>query len=102
MAWSKTGSTLYKPGAAVILESSLIPVFGVIIDIVVCHVDSCYFIVQEYTTNCFVDSFEVSAITPALHHTCQVCNLADHPLCIYTTSSNTILIPLKYHVIEQF
>ena len=106
MAWSKTGSTLYKPGSAIILESSLIPVFGVIIDIVVCHVDSCYFIVQEYITNCFVEhfhSFEVSAMTPALHRTFQMCNLADyHPLCIHTTSNNTKLISLKYYVIEQF
>lgn len=97
---------MYKNGAAVILESPLIPVFGVIIDIVVCHVDSCYFIVQEYTTHCFVPHFhslEVSAITPALYRTCKVCDLADYySLCIYTTSSGTKLIPLKYHLIEQF
>lgn len=90
----------------VILDSSLLPFFGVIVDIFVYQVDITYFIVEEYTTHCFLQhfhSFEVSATSPPLYRTCQINDFADyHPLCIYTTSGNTKLIPLKYMYLNNF
>ena len=86
-----------------ILESSLLPVFGEIKDIVVYGVDECSFVLQMYTTQCFLHhyhSFEVS-IDSAVR-VCKPTDLADyHPLNIFTLSANIKVIPVKYHLIEN-
>lgn len=105
VSWAKIRSILYKPGAVVVLQNNLLPVFGIIIDIIVHQVDICYFVLQEYTTHCFLPhfhSFEVSLTSPPAYHTYKVHELADHhPLCVYIVN-NSHLIPLKYYIKEEF
>ena len=105
VSWAQSGSVLYKPGAIVVTRNYLLPVFGVIVDIIVLQVDICYFVLQEYITHCFVPhfhSFEVSITSPPVYDTYGVHELADHhPLCIYSIN-NKQLIPLKYYITEEF
>ena len=47
---------MYKPGYFVILQSSLLPLFGEIKDIIVFSVDIYIFVLQKYRTECFFKS----------------------------------------------
>ena len=75
---------MYKSGAIVILESSLLYRFGEIKNILVFGVDEYFLVVQEYTTECFVSqfhSYDVTSKQPPVYRLCQPKHLVDyHPL----------------------
>ena len=87
------------------MESSLVPQFGKIVDIIVYDIDVCAFLLQEYVTECFSSHFHSYEVSIARPHTYCVCKQSDfvdyHPLCMYQLSSNTTVIPLKYHIMEK-
>ena len=101
----KCGTTTYKPGYFVVLESSLLPLFGEIKDILVYNVDECVFVIQTYTTLCYLNhfhSYEVSK-DPGSFQALQPSHLIDyHPLFLYTLPNNKTVIPLKYYLAEFF
>lgn len=86
-----------------VLESALLPVFGEIKDIVVYNVDECLFVVQMYTTECFLHHFHAYEVNmDSVMHACIPTDLADyHPLTMFTLSNATKVIPVKYHLIEN-
>ena len=74
-------SIKYKTGAIVVLSSLLLPVFGEFKSIFVYNADKCLFVVQEYTTECFVShyhSYEVTHQNPPSYHLCNPKNLIDY------------------------
>ena len=103
VSWVKSGGTVYKPGSFVVLESTLLPVFGKIKDIVVHGVDNCLFVVQMYATECFLHPFHSYEVS--MDSTIRACKPADlvdyHPLNMFTLPGKRMVISVKYHLIEN-
>lgn len=95
---------LYKPGAIVVLDCDLMPVFGVVKEIV--NINSCFYLVCNLLhTVCFVHHIhayevqELSIVKPI-----KVNSLYDHhPLGLYKSplDNSIMVVPLKYHIIEN-
>ena len=87
VSWTKINGTMYKPGAVVVLHSSLLPTFGEIVEIVVFNVDESYFLVKEYETECFskhYHCYDVKLTDPLSLKAVKYSQLADyHSLSLY-------------------
>ena len=96
--------TTYKKKSIVVIEMNLLPVSGVIEDIIVLDTDY-YFVCSVYKTNFYFDhfhAFEVCEQSPLIYHVCKQTELYDYtPLSAYKINSNTY-IALKYQLIELF
>ena len=69
-AWSDIAWTQYKPGALVVVQTNLMPQFGVIDDIIVVNSEECFFICCLLETHCFNHHFycyEVTHLNPPEH-----------------------------------
>ena len=93
---------MYKPGAVVVLNSDLMPVFGVIKEIFKINTNY-FFVCDVLETSCFVSRIHAYEVTYS--HTVAVFNVDHlfdyHPLGLYHSPlDDTLVVSLKYHIIE--
>ena len=95
---------LYKPGAVVVLDCDLMPVFGVVKEIVDIN-SKVYFVCNALHTVCFVHhihAYEVEDLN--FMQVIKFEAIYDyHPLGLYKSpiDSSTLVVSLKYHIIEK-
>ena len=88
-----------------VLESNLLPVFGIIIDILyICN--DYYFVCSTLHTECFVSHFhayEVSKCSGLNTIFCRQSDLVDHNVMnLYSLPvSSNYFVTVKYHLIEH-
>ena len=93
----------YYDGGVVLLQSELIPLFGIVRDIFVYH-NQFYFGCNVLHTVCFNSHFHAYEVSSSKEYTlCTHSELVDpYVLSIYTVSSfSTRFIPMKYHIVEN-
>ena len=98
------GGTHYKVGAFVVVDSSLLPEFACIVDIVVTEGFDCVFVCEKYTSLCFnahFHSYEVIKCSPSLICAVMQGDLIDFHTYSTHSISNVSFIRLKYHVTEK-
>lgn len=90
-----------QAGAIVVLDCDLMPVFGVVKEIV--NINSSFYLVCNLHTVCFVHhihAYEVHELS--IVKLIKVNSLYDHhPLGLYKSplDNSIIVVPLKYHII---
>lgn len=107
LSWVEVNGTLYKHGMVAVLDVDLIPVFGVICDILVFNTDVYHFVCEILFTECFshhFHSYQTRKQVPVKYVCCKQSDLYDPT----TLSSYSILsqpdilyIPLKYQLIDN-
>ena len=104
VSWAKCGSTTYKPGNFVVVESALLPSFGEVLEILVYNISECLFVLQIYNTECFLSHFHAYEVSKTLIcHACVPNNFVDyHPLSLYILSGHKKVISCKYYLIQNF
>ena len=98
--------TRYVLGSVVMVDTDLLPVFGVIKDIIINEMHCYYFILVIFHTVCFLPHFhshEVVHHTPLLFKLIKPSDLLDHSaLSLYKIPrSNSYFVTLKYYVTEK-
>ena len=86
------------------MQSDLLPLFGIITDIVVHHADHVYFVCNVLHTECFNSHFHAYEVSKTKDYDfCTHSDLIDHHvLSLYSLSSyTTCFIPMKYHLEEN-
>ena len=106
VSWVEIGSTKYCKGRVVVLESHLLPIFGIIVDIVI-HNSDHYLVCDTLHTECFVPhyhAYEVTKKCTSDHVICTHDDLVDpHVLGLYTLPSHSsYFVPMKYYIVENF
>lgn len=81
VSWIDITGNTYSHGSVVVIKTDLLPVFGLIEDIIIddshCH----YLVIEQLNTICFVPhfhSYEVMALSPKVYYICEPSNLFDH------------------------
>lgn len=100
MSWN---GTVHKTGGAVVLETSLVPTFGKVIDLIILH-NNYYLVCEVMFTHCFnhhLHSYEVSSCQAINYVVCHPSNLPDHNVLGLYTLSDSKFISMKYHIIEK-
>ena len=105
VSWIEICGIKYAKENIVILESNLLPLFGIIIDIL-CINNHFYFVCCTLHTECFSSHFhayEVSKHSSTNIIFCSHSDLIDHNvLGLYTLqTSPNYFVPVKYHLIEN-
>ena len=103
---ASVSGTVYRPGGVVITSSTLMPVFAVIVDILIVDENqSCVFICNQFTTQCFNHHFHSYELTPSAETIAIKQNdLFDfYVLTAYKVQahSHNLFVPLKYHIMEE-
>lgn len=106
MSWITITGTTYGYGDVVVIDTDLLPIFGVVEDIIMdeCH---CYYLVmQELHTISFVPhfhSYEVIEQSPKVYRIRKPCNLYDHAVLsrYQVAPRKSFFIPLKYYLVEK-
>jgi len=106
LSWIEILGTRYVHGSVVVMNSDLLPVFGIIKDIVMDSSFSYYFVLEILHTICFSShqhAHEVSLSTPPLFDLVKPSDLYDHSiLSLYTIPHcHSFFVPLKYYLIEK-
>ena len=88
------------------IDSDLLPNFGIIEDIIIDDLHSYYFVIEKLHTICISShyhSYEVIKHSPTLFHVCKLSDLWDHSvLGLYQIPHNqSYFVPLKYYLIEN-
>lgn len=100
--WAKLGNTKYQRGVFIILQSSILPSFGEILDVIVINIDTCLFVIREYTTECFLHHYQAYEVSK--NQAVSVYKFSDfvdyYPLTSYTLQNGKKVIILKYHIVE--
>lgn len=102
VSWIEISGTKYNRESVVILESNLLPEFGIIIDII-CNSDQYYFVCKHLHTECFSPHFHSYEVS--IDDNIVICNPSDlvdyNVLSLYRLSSHpNYFVSLKYHLIE--
>ena len=94
---------MYSLQNVVVLDSDLLPQFGIIHDIVVTDVYQPLLVCEKLTTGCFshhYHAYEVIRLEPPVFCICKQSELYDYSvLSIYHVFS--LYIPLKYFLVEK-
>ncbi len=102
VTWVEVDGTKYSKGSVLVLESDLVPLFGVIQE-VHCVSNQYYFVCKCFHTECFsahFHAYRVTKIDGELRY-CTISDLSDHyPLSVYTLNSNQMYVCMKYYIIE--
>ena len=104
-SWVKIGGSVYKKDAIVAVSSSLLPIFGQILAIVMLNVNQCYFVCEILATDSFnshYHSYEVRKQefpTPVI--VCRHSALIDHHVLSLYHVSTFNFISLKYYIPEN-
>ena len=104
--WTDYNGIRYKTGGFVVIENSLMPLFGKITDIIVINTEECFFIVSVFITETFIShyhAYEVLPCNPAVYDIVRPNDLIDYHVyhAYKVLPYNMTLIPLKYHLIEN-
>ena len=104
-SWVTIKGTTYKPLNIVVVGSSLLPVFGRIISILIEQVTKCYFVCEVLTTETFNPHFHAYEVQAQEKPTplviCTQNDFIDHHVLALYHVSQLELVPLKYHVPEN-
>ena len=103
ISWIEIGGTKYAKEDVVVLESNLLPLFGIIIDIL--YVSEHYYVAPcstEFLSHNF-HAYEVSKCSSSNTVFGRHSDLVDHNvLSLYSLSStNNYFVPVKYNLIEN-
>lgn len=104
ISWVDIAGIKYYKEGVVVLQSNLLPVFGVIIDIIV-HQAQYHFVCNVLHTECYNSHFHAYEVSKGSteYTICTHSELVDHHvLSRYNLpTSPSQFIPLKYHIIEH-
>ena len=104
LGWIQLHGTVYKPGGAVVLQMNLYPTFGRIHDLIVFNVNNYYIVCEELITEAFNNhyhAYEVALPNPRSYIICKPSDLVDHTVLGIYHRSTSLLISLKYHLVEH-
>ena len=77
VTWVDIRGTCYKPGAVVIVQTNLMPQFGLIDEIVVIDVENYFFVCHLFVTDCFNHHFHSYEVSWTNYSTFVQCIYAD-------------------------
>ena len=103
VSWIDKDGTKYLKEVVVVLQSLMMPIFGIIKDIVV-HCADYFFVCNMLHTECFSSHFHAYEVSKTNDYIlCTHSDLADHHvLDLYHLSSYTTgFIPVKYHLFKN-
>ena len=104
ITWANIGGTNYHKEGVVVLQSNLVPLFGIITDIMV-HENQYYFICNTSHMECFNHHFHAYEVSkcPVDFAITTASDVVDHNvLTPYSLSSHsTYFVPMKYHIVEN-
>ena len=87
------------------ISSSLLPVFGKIIDIVIVSVTDCYFVCELLITDSFNSHYHAYEVRQQRQPThlviCKQCDLIDHHILGMYHVSTFTFVSLKYYLPEN-
>lgn len=104
ISWIDIDGTKYHKEGVVVLQSHLLPLFGIIADILCRCADHYYFVCNVLRTECFSSHFHAYKVSKTKEYVlCTHSDLVDHHvLGLYSLSSYaTCFIPMKYHLVEN-
>ena len=106
VSWVEISGTTYHRGDVVVTDTDLVPVFGVVEDIIVDSMQCHYLVCEVLSTICFVrhfHSYEVATQSPTVYYICKPTSLFDNTvLGRYQLASHpSFFVPLKYHLVEH-
>lgn len=103
-SWVEISGTKYSLQNVVVLDSGLLPQFGIIRDIIINDVHQPFLVCEKLTTCCFSShyhSYEVILPNPAIFCICKQSELYDYSvLSLYHVHS--LFVSLKYYLVEKF
>ena len=104
--WVELAGTTYRPGGVVVISSTLMPSFALIMDVLLLGTDSvCMFICRKYTTQCFNSHLHAYEVVESEEQiVVEQNNLQDyHVLSQFKldTHDDVLFISMKYHIIEN-
>ena len=87
------------------LESNLLPLFGIVEDIIVHNSDQ-YFVCNTLHTECFVSHYHAYEVTKDSTTDFVICSYSDlvdhHVLSLYSLPFHSnYFVPMKYHLVEN-
>lgn len=103
ISWVEVDGTKYRKGCVLVLESDLVPLFGVVEEIH-CVSNQYYFVCKCLHTECFSPHFHAYKVTKNFEELryCTISDLSDHnPLSMYTLVSHQMYVCMKYYIIED-
>ena len=106
LSWIELYGTWYTYGGVVVIDSDLLPKFGVIKDVIMDSSFHFYFIVEVLHTICCMShhhAHEVIEHSPPTYQLIKPSDLVDHSvLGLYTIpNSHSYFVSLKYYLKEQ-
>lgn len=104
-SWVEISGTKYSHKNVVVIDCNILPVFGVIQDIILNDTYQALFVCKKLTTCCFsphYHAYEVSYSFPATFFICKPCDLYDYSVLTLYHVHSSLFVPLKYHIVEKF
>lgn len=88
-----------------VIDTDLLPIFGIVEDIVVDDLHCYFFVLQKFRTICFsphYHSYEVNAHSPKAYYVCKPSDLFDHSVLgqYQVPNCHSLHVPLKYYLVE--
>jgi hypothetical protein len=103
--WVEISGTTYRHGSVIILNSYLLPEFGIIRDILVIDTNDYYFVCEVMETIQLVSHYHAFEVATDVSHSnvniCKQSTLVDHTVLGLYTVNSTNFVSLKYHIVEN-
>ena len=106
VTWIEITGTRYSHGNVVVIDTDLVPEFGIIEDIIVDALMCYYFVLEKLHTVCFSNhyhSFEVIKHVPKEFFICKPSDLFDHAVLglYHIPQCHSLFVCLKYYLVEN-